>query len=160
VTLKEFAAQQGIGYNLAKQWKARGKIVTDGDGYRLVTSESVTKPGVTKQAVTGDTVTAVTRPRVLARQPAGNRTLPESPAESCAGCAALADRVETNTREIASLRLALASLDGDYRTLRDRCADLEAAQPGNVASDVVESLFGPRSNFTGTASALGERFDD
>lgn len=154
MTLKEFAEQNEIGYNLAKQWKARGKIVTDGDGYRLVTaqprSQRVTAPSVTCDSVTGESVTAVTdpsvtavtAPRIVAHQPAGNRTLrrPAGSQVDADDLVALTDRVtaletenrelraqaETNAREIAALRLALASLNGENRELRERVTVIDS----------------------------------
>lgn len=54
-TLKDFAEESGIKYNLAKQWHARGRIIETPSGYTI--AEKVTKPGKTTKTVTKETVT-------------------------------------------------------------------------------------------------------
>ncbi len=158
MTLKEFAEKNGIGYNLAKQWRNRGKIVTEGDGYRLVTPVTVTPVTVTRLGVTESEVTdlPVTPALGIGVTDCPPVTSQSVTAESCSGC-------ETNAREIASLRLALASLSGDCRTLRDRVADLEAARESGKQLRSLPPLTAKlmaRSNYAGSAKNVGEPFDD
>jgi GTPase len=61
-------------------------------------------------------------------------------------------RVETCERDNATLQ---RFVDG----LRDRVAILEGAQPEILVGAAFDSVFG-KSNYTGSAASIGEKFDD